>query len=89
MNNSTTNRRRSPGKLSNPYQLSISRRLYARTPKAVFAALAVSPWHNRDRDDSTPTADAAILAEWEILFTGGLVPQRPPSLRPWPVVELT
>lgn len=50
---------------------------YARTPKAVFAAVAFS-YANRLFAKSEGTEVADLLAdEWKVLFENGIVPQRP------------
>jgi hypothetical protein len=48
--------------------------LYEETPKAVFAALAVSALTRGDLSK----AKQAILAEWLVLYENGIVPQKPP-----------
>jgi hypothetical protein len=52
--------------------------MYARTPKAVFAAIAYS---FADRIIANPDADLAkvIKEEWAVLHDNGIVPQKPPS----------
>ena len=53
-------------------------RLYARTPKAVFAAIAYS---FADRIIANPDADLVevIKEEWAVLHDNGIVPQKPPT----------
>jgi len=50
-------------------------RLYGKTPKAVFAAIAVS--RLTDGGDSLAEAQSLLLAEWRILYENRIVPQRP------------
>jgi hypothetical protein len=52
--------------------------MYARTPKAVFAAIAYS---FADRIIANPSADLieVIKEEWNVLHDNGIVPQKPPS----------
>ena len=50
-------------------------RLYTRTPKAVFAALAVS---FAMRSGLVGTA-SECLDEWRVLHENGIVPQKPPK----------
>lgn len=58
--------------------------LYARTPKAVFAAIAFS-FALRLNEDHADRAAAEFLKEWETLHANGIVDQRPPS-RPGRIV---
>ncbi len=67
-------------KKPNQYQQQIDPRLYALCPKAVFAAIAVSPVMNgaaglEDKD----TPDAYLLREWGLLHRQGIVPQPVPT----------
>lgn len=64
-------------KIKNQYARAISRKLYDDTPKAVFAALAVSYITNRDNVEFEDI-DAAVRDEWATLYANGIVPQRPP-----------
>jgi len=50
--------------------------LYDDTPKAVFAALAVSSL--TCGGDALAEARERVLAEWQILHDNGIVPQKPP-----------
>ena len=63
-------------KKRNEYQETISPALYARTPKAVFAAIAVSLLANHS-GVSFDQIDQAIRDEWVVLHANGLVPQPP------------
>lgn len=54
--------------------------LFADCPKAVFAAIAVSAL--TCGGDNIDEAQAAILREWNTLYTNGIVKQKPPSLPP-------
>ena len=79
------------GKLHNEYAAAIGGELYARTPKAVFAALAfsyaqaqgaVADPDDPGNGDETLEADvtrARLLNEWRILHENGIVPQAPPK----------
>lgn len=64
----------------NEYQETLER-LFDKTPKAVFAAIAVSflkRLGGGESDTDTPAAiQAAILNEWSILHANGIVPQKP------------
>ena len=54
--------------------------LYARTPKAVLAAVAVSVLTRGGDDlDDPDAARARLLDEWRILHLNGIVPQAPPK----------
>ena len=67
-------------KTENEYQQLISRDLYEKTPKAVFAALAVSLFMNYSGIEMRPSAiDEAILQEWGALFSNEIVGQKPPK----------
>jgi len=65
-----------PREIENEYQKSISRELFERTPKAVFAALAISYYLNTGSEN----LDAALLDEWKILHEQGIIPQKPPNI---------
>lgn len=62
-------------KTENEYQKAISANLYEKTPKAVFAAIAVSLLANYAGIDFE-NIDNAILDEWAILNRNGIVPQK-------------
>ena len=68
-------------KLRNQYLASIPAEMYERTPKAVFAAIAVSyalRCGDGDLDDLSPeVVGPALLEEWRILYENQIVPQRP------------
>jgi len=51
-------------------------RLYAKTPKAVFAAVAFS--YASAGGDNQRDAVPRFLEEWKILHDNGIVPQEPP-----------
>lgn len=63
-------------KLPNDYQRAFGA-LYAKTPKAVFAAVAYGLFFNNG--DESRDAVAAFVNEWRILHENGIVPQRPPK----------
>ncbi len=62
-------------KIGNEYADAISARVYARVPKAVFAAIAVSLLVNH-QEVFFEHLDAAILEEWRLLNENGIVPQK-------------
>lgn len=66
-------------KLGNSYQGLISRKLYEETPKAVFAAIAVSFLLNH-QSINEENIDLDLLSEWRLLFDQNIIPQRPPKL---------
>ena len=66
-------------KTENDYQKCISRELYEKTPKAVFAALVVSLMANHQGIEFADI-DGQILYEWDTLLQNGIVPQKPPKL---------
>ena len=66
-------------KTTNGYSDTLSRSVFERTPKAVFAAIAVSLMAN-DRNVPFDQIDAAILEEWAVLNRNGIVPQKSISL---------
>jgi hypothetical protein len=59
----------------NEYNLLLGE-LYDKTPKAVFAAIAVSSI--TCGGDYLDEAFDLILKEWKILYQNGIVPQHPP-----------
>ena len=61
-------------KLSNDYQRAFGR-LYAKTPKAVFAAIAYSGASGGG--DYPDRAIENFLHEWWTLYHNGIVPQKP------------
>lgn len=67
-------------KLSNEYVKSLGR-LYARTPKAVFAAIAFS-YANRlfAKSQGTEVTDY-LVEEWKVLHENGIIPQKPEPAR--------
>lgn len=71
---------------SNEYLALAGARFYDRTPKAVFAALAISfAMRIGDDEDSMPQPhdmdriEAILLEEWRILNVNGIVPQKAPK----------
>jgi hypothetical protein len=65
-------------KKHNEYSLMIAGKLFEKTPKTVLAALLVSEYVNRLNLD-TAEIDNAILAEWQVLYDNGIIPQLPPK----------
>jgi len=64
-----------PGlKLSNEYQRAFGK-LYAKTPKSVFAAVVYS--FTSSGGDLPDVAIATFLNEWRVLHENGIVPQKP------------
>jgi hypothetical protein len=63
-------------KTMNEYAGAVGGKLYGRTPKAVFAAVAVSMVTNGG--DHLNNARRLFLEEWWILHEAGIVPQKPP-----------
>lgn len=55
--------------------------VFDKMPKAVLAAVAISflkRLGGGEHDTETPAAiQASIIAEWDILHTNGIVPQKP------------
>jgi len=66
-------------KTSNHYADIIPPALYAATPKAVFAAMAVSYAINSSDGDQRGAAETFLREEWAALYAAGIVPQRPPK----------
>jgi hypothetical protein len=66
-----------PGlKQHNEYERLIGEELYAKTPKAVLAAIVASFCSvGGDYPESVPDG---MLREWTILHDNGIVPQKPP-----------
>lgn len=62
-------------KLHNEYSREFGR-LYADTPKAVFAAIAYS-FAMRLNEDQSDAALAEFMKEWRVLHQQGILPQRP------------
>lgn len=56
-------------------------KLYARTPKAVFAAVAYSfaNWACGEEAVNRDEQVARFVAEWQALYDNGIVPQAPPK----------
>lgn len=65
------------GDLRNEYQSSIGD-LFEKTPKSVFAALAVS-FAARLNEDNIDSARAFLISEWSALHVAGIIPQKPPK----------
>jgi hypothetical protein len=66
-------------KIGNEYARALGR-MYAKTPKAVFAAIAFS-YADRlfAKTSGTESADV-LLEEWRILYENGIVTQKPIKL---------
>ncbi len=66
---------------SNEYVAALGDSLFEKTPKTVFAALAVSLAMLRGDDDGNefdPEAAAPfLLREWWALYRAGIIPQKP------------
>jgi hypothetical protein len=67
-------------KTENEYQKLLSQQLYDSTPKAVFAAIAVSFILNYIGEDETGV-EKQILNEWRLLNLNKIVPQKPAKLK--------
>lgn len=65
------------GKLSNHYARYFGK-LYASTPKSVFAAVALSLAYIDVEEKGFPEAVEQFLFEWRCLHENGIVPQKPP-----------
>jgi hypothetical protein len=70
-------------KSSNEYAQAFER-LYAKTPKAVFAAVAfsyanISCGEDGHESGSSEETVRRFLNEWRILHENGIVPQKPPK----------
>ena len=65
-------------KLSNEYILQYGK-LYASTPKAVFAAVALSLAFIDVEEQGFDLACARVMNEWRALYENGIVPQKPPK----------
>lgn len=63
-------------KISNEYAKELGE-LYAKTPKAVFAAIAVSVL--TQGGEQLEEAKAKLLEEWDILYGNGILTQKPPK----------
>lgn len=63
---------------SNEYAGMLPPGMMDNTPKAVFAALLVSEYLNRQNILPDELA-ATIFGEWKTLYQNGIVPQRPPN----------
>lgn len=73
-------------KLLNEYVEAIPREVYESTPKAVWAAIAISL--ATCGGDTLDDAARAVVHEWSILKLNGIVPQTvPASLRKYDVPE--
>lgn len=66
-------------KKTNEYSRAFGR-LYAKTPKSVFAAVAFSfaNWASGEEAKSAAENVARFIAEWSLLHENGIVPQAPP-----------
>jgi hypothetical protein len=65
-------------KHSNEYAAAFGK-LYAETPKAVFAAVAFSLCFMSVEETGTDQALAKFMEEWQCLYENGIVPQAPPK----------
>lgn len=65
-------------KQSNEYANMIPGQMYEDTPKAIFAAIAMS-FALRLNDDGATLALSEIVNEWIGLKINGIVPQSPPA----------
>lgn len=68
---------RNEGKISNEYARCFGR-LYAKIPKAVFAAVAYS--FTSSGGDDHDHGIQRFIEEWRILHENGIVTQKPPKL---------
>lgn len=66
-------------KIGNPYERELGT-LFDKTPKAVFAAIAVSVL--TCGGDQLDEAADRLIAEWWTLYDNGIVPQKPAGERP-------
>lgn len=64
-------------KLTNCYSEAVGEDVYVKAPKAGFAAVAVS--RLTCGGDHLNLARKLFLAEWQALYEGGIVTQRPPK----------
>jgi hypothetical protein len=67
-------------KLLNGYACSVEQDTYEQTPKAVWAAIAVSALTTGG--DFIEHADRRVRREWWVLYRNGIVPQKPPFADP-------
>lgn len=67
-------------KTRNQYQQLISEELYEKTPKAVFAAIAVSLFVIASGEEDFSDIDRKIITEWMALHGNAIVPQKPPKI---------
>jgi hypothetical protein len=67
-------------KIGNEYSRQFGR-MYAKIPKSVFAAVALSyaNWASGEEAQSFDIAVERFLAEWNVLCENGIIPQRPPA----------
>jgi hypothetical protein len=72
-------------KLLNDYAATLDQKLYAYTPKAVFAAVAVSAL--TIGGDYIEHANQRVIDEWWTLYDNGIGPQKPQFPRPAEMVE--
>ena len=71
-------------KSSNEYAQAFGR-LYAKVPKAVFAAVALSyaSWASGQETANFDEAVTRFIEEWRVLNQNGIVPQKPPANGDW------
>jgi hypothetical protein len=65
-------------KIGNEYVAQFGK-LYEQTPKAVFAAVALSLAFIKVEERGFDLAVQEFLNEWRALYENGLVPQKPPK----------
>lgn len=65
-------------KIGNEYARQFGR-LYAKTPKSVFAAVALSyaSWASGEETQTFDVAVERFLEEWKVLNENGIIPQKP------------
>jgi hypothetical protein len=66
-------------KTTGPYAEAFGR-LYSSIPKAVFAAVAYS--YTSSGGDDHEHGVQRFMEEWQILYDGGIVTQKPPKVAP-------
>jgi hypothetical protein len=71
-------------KTSNEYVRILDHRMYETTPKAVFAAIAISYATLISGDENLGRSQQAIINEWQALYNAGIIPQKPPTQRNQP-----
>lgn len=75
-------------KLSNEYVGTIPAEIFENTPKAVWAAIAISFAINLGAEGDFSEAAQAVVREWGVLNQNGIVPQAiPATLRKYNTTE--